>query len=906
MVGRLDMNITPGLKAATILMILLLVCSSAPSFCGGDRSSEGTHGPALADASGQRAIERPDHDGPYAVGYMYETIWPSTKGYSTTIKFFYPARTAGLNATADPGGAPFATVVQLTGFGGGVESLNGVATRMSSWGLVIAEFGVNWNDWPNCANESDMKDLLDQLERDNATLSHRMYGMIDKEAFGIHGYSSGGGLCLWDASFEHRFKAVDSWASAIDNGVIDAIAPNFWQPVQLQAGQNDAGYRPNAAHAYQVFGPPKAFLEITGGTHQGPYIYDAMISFFLRYLKGISGYDLYLYGAGAMDDAANLNYSLKFTLANGSFFPPSITIRGSNSTINEDGQVDFACVYDGFLPLGHPRGSFSWDLDSDAVVEAGGASNITASCTYPKSGVFSASMWYDLGGLRIPANRTLPVVVLNLPPTVRSQNDRYSDEDEPVQFTAEASDTPSDIAGLSFSWDFGDGSTCSTQNASHVYRKAGTYPVKLSVQDDNGAEARDGFNITVSNLPPSVSAGTVPAVWKDAEVAFTGQGNDTPSDTGRLQYSWDFGDGARSDWSSFPDSVHTYLRSGNFSANLSARDDDGALAFASSHVTVLNAPPTAGIRLPQDRSVFDKDEELDFFGGGTDTPSDRQSLLFSWDFGDGNLTDWAPDAGATHTYTRGGRYVAAILVRDAEGALAQTTVNITVENAPPAVRVLAPAGAAFAEDEDVRFSAEGDDTESDLGILNYIWEIDGESHPGATFEMSFSSEGPHSFKVTVTDPEGATGTAAGTVNIKNPAPRLTADVSPVRIFEQDTINFSATVTDTGSDISGLNVSWDLGDGVTVHGISGSHAYARKGTYNVLVTVTDDEDASAEQSFTVSVDARPATPPPETTRPASPNNSLYIVLGAVCAAAAVCAIFAVKRGRKRMTGQPGDR
>lgn len=895
------MDRSPGLKLAAALVVLLMACNFSSALSGGDAPGTIAGGHASFDAPLSRAVAKPDHAGPYSVGYMYETITPSTKSYSPTIKFFYPAQSASQDAAANSAGAPYPTVVQLTGFGGGVESMNGVATRMASWGLVIAEFEVNWDDWPNCANISDMNDLLDQLESDNASTSHGLAGMMDKLAFGIHGYSSGGGICLVDATAIKRFKAVASWASAIDNGYLDILAPDFTQPVQLQAGQNDAGYRPNAAHAYQVFGPPKAFLEITGGTHQGPYDYDALISFFLRYLDGIADYDSYLFGNGAMDDLANGNYSLKFTLPNGSFFPPNITMSASNTTVDEDGWVFFNCSYEGYLPVGHPKGTFNWDLNSDARVEVSGPYNMTAAWSYPQVAVPRASMWFQLGNLRLPANRTANILVVNLPPNITAHGDLSAVEDGPLYFTADAGDTPSDIPSLAYAWDFGDGSQGNAQNASHYYKQAGNYTVKLNVRDDDGAEANDRFNVTVRNLPPTAAALPAVSALKDAEVRFTGAGNDTPSDMSLLRYRWDFGDGAGSEWSALADATHTFTRSGNFTANLSVKDDDGATGAARTNVTVVNSPPSAGIRLPQDRATFNKDEEVLFTGAGSDTPSDARTLTFSWDFGDGNRSDWAPHAEGSHTYTKGGKYTATLWARDPEMALARSTVNITIENAAPAVKLLSPIAATFNEDEKVRFTAEADDTESDRPLLVYLWEIDGKSYEGQTVELVFTEEGARAFKVTATDPEGATDTAAGSVNIRNPGPKLTAYFAPARIVESGSVNFTAAVNDTSSDRPVLEVVWDFGDGNTSQGLSVSHVFARPGSYNCKVTVADDESGRAEQSFTIIVDAEQVTPPPPPpAAPAPSSNSLPMAIGAfavILAVGAVMALLIRRRAKK---------
>lgn len=892
------MDCSPGLKLASALVVLLMGCNFSSALSGGDSHAAMAAATASIDALMERAVVKPDHAGPYSVGYMYETIKPSTKSYSPTIKFFYPAQSAGQDAAVNSAGAPYPTVVQLTGFGGNVESMNGVATRMASWGLVIAEFEVNWDDWPNCANISDMNDLLDQLERDNASSSHRLSGMMDTLAFGIHGYSSGGGICLVDATYIKRFKAVASWASAIGNDYLDILAPDFTQPVQLQAGQNDATYKPNAAHAYQVFGPPKAFLEITGGTHQGPYAYDALISFFLRYLDGVAEYDHFLYGTGAMDDAANLNYSLKFTLPNGSFFPPNITMSASNTTVDEDGWVFFNCSYEGYLPVGHPKGNFNWDLNSDARVEVSGPYNTTAAWSYPQVAVPRASMWFQLGNLRLPANRTAGILVVNLPPNITAHGALSAVEDQTLHFTANASDTPSDIPSLAYKWDFGDGSQGNAQNASHYYKQAGNYTVKLNVKDDDGAEANDQFAVTVQNLPPTVAARPAVSALKDEEVRFTGSGNDTPSDIALLQYRWDFGDGAGTEWSTLPDATHTFTRSGNFTTNLSVRDDDGARGGARTNVTVSNSPPSASIRLPQDRATFNKDEQVRFTGAGADTPSDARTLTFSWDFGDGNRSDWTPLAETVHTYTKGGKYLATLWARDPEMALASSTVNIVIENAAPTVRLLSPVAATFNEDEKVRFAAEADDTESDRPLLAYSWEIDGKGYVGQTVELAFTDEGTHGFKVTVTDPEGATDSASGTVNIRNPAPKLAASFAPARIVESGTVNFTAAVNDTPSDRPVLEVVWDFGDGNTSRGLSVSHVFARPGSYNGKVTVSDDENGRAEQAFTILVDAKQVTPPPPPpATPSSSSNSLPLAIGAFAAVLAMGALMALLARRR---------
>ncbi len=82
----------------------------------------------------------------------------------------------------------------------------------------------------------------------------------------------------------------------------------------------------------------------------------------------------------------------------------------------------------------------------------------------------------------------------NNPPTASFT---YNTNDLTVTFTDASTDLDGTIT--SWSWNFGDGNTSTTQNPSHTYATDGTYTVSLEVTDNDGATDFTSQDVTVSS-----------------------------------------------------------------------------------------------------------------------------------------------------------------------------------------------------------------------------------------------------------------------------------------------------------------------------------------------------------------------------------------------------------------------
>jgi PKD repeat protein len=389
---------------------------------------------------------------------------------------------------------------------------------------------------------------------------------------------------------------------------------------------------------------------------------------------------LYIIQLTVSDGSRTGNDMMQITATSASNTPPTAVVEVVNDPDNDgDGDpytydIGDEVSFDG-SSSSDPDGSitnYAWDFDDGNF-----GSGQTATHRYWSAGSFTITLTVtdNLGGtdstqVEITVNPSSGSV-----PTADAGPDQTVNEGQSVSFDGSNSDDAEDGNSLTYSWNFGDGTTGSGMTTSHTYNTPGNYTVTLTVTDSDSNQDSDQCVITVldTNTAPVAAAGSDQTVDVGQVVDFDGTGS-YDTDGVILSYFWVFGDGTTG---SGAQPSHIYGLEGSYTVTLTVTDDDGAQDSDSLTVTVNPTPNIPPVADAGEDQVVNRDDTVEFDGSGS-KDDDGSIVSYSWDFGDGST---GSGESTTHSYTTSGAYTVTLTVTDNEGALDSDTMTVLVRGA---------------------------------------------------------------------------------------------------------------------------------------------------------------------------------------------------------------------------------
>ncbi len=158
-------------------------------------------------------------------------------------------------------------------------------------------------------------------------------------------------------------------------------------------------------------------------------------------------------------------------------------------------------------------------------------------------------------------------------------------------------------------WDTGDGGFAIGQSGTHAWQQDGTYTLTCLVGFAGGPGAVASAQVSVGNVAPTVTLTAEGTPRPGEELRFIAAGNDAGADDA-LAYAWDFGDGTTLAAGRFAEG-HAFASTGTFTVRVTATDEDGAQAVATTSVTISATAvgPLVAPRLAPRDSGFGSDDD---------------------------------------------------------------------------------------------------------------------------------------------------------------------------------------------------------------------------------------------------------------------------------------------------------
>jgi PKD domain len=276
------------------------------------------------------------------------------------------------------------------------------------------------------------------------------------------------------------------------------------------------------------------------------------------------------------------------------------------------------------------------------------------------------------------------------------------------------------------------------------------------------------------------------------------------------------------------------------------------LAFGLMVVAAWAAPPVPSFTFSPSDPV--EGEVVTFTSTSTDPDNDIDSI--TWDLDTGSSFNDGSGNTATEVYNCDDEedpppctMTARIRVEDDDENVrtASRTFTVRANQGPTASFTVNPESPETSQ----QFTLTSTSTDPEGRALTAQWDTNGNGsftdtvdRTGNSTTLSFSTNGPRTIGLRVTDSGGLRSTATRTIEIRNRPPVASFNVSADSVDTGQPIQFTSTSTDPDGQVQSF--LWDFNsDGLTdATGSSVTQSFPEDGTLNVRLRVVDDDGGSS--------------------------------------------------------------
>lgn len=376
----------------------------------------------------------------------------------------------------------------------------------------------------------------------------------------------------------------------------------------------------------------------------------------------------------------------------------------------------------------------------------------------------------------------------------------------PVQFTDESMT----IAGATWDWDFGDGTTSQQVNPEHTYNTIGLMPISLTITYDSTQCKSTLLDTVLVNPLPIADAGLDLEVCKGEDVLLSASGG--------IEYQWI--NAAVPGFEYVAKAIETTVFSVEVTDINNCKDVDQVTVYV------------------KDLPYVDAGEDVEICEGEEIALLAEGNGIFNWENGLSNQADFLVSPSQTSIFS-----VSLLGDNECEN---QDSLLVRVHSLP---NISFASNSVVCQGEEISFRAYGDAGTDE--IISWEWDFgDGAFENGREVAHIYEDVGGYDVTLKAVSEFNCENdfVLADVVQVNpNPTAEFYSDKREYTTIENEVqfLNYSTDVTES---------YWDFGDGFYANTMEPSHQYEEEGVYEVTLEVWNDYACSDKLTQEVTIES----------------------------------------------------